>query len=296
MKTPLALTKTRIIFVILFQLAALLCAGYGRAALFPQFVTIDFNKAQERDYGIYTEDGFSLTANTGAVRINSAFPPGSPAASPSAGFGQDEDSSLIFKNQQHRAFSAVSIDLLEATGFPDTFGITMIGTKADYTVVTQTFILDGIAGAQTFTFSSDFTDLVSLKIAKNFSDSFETEDVQIDNLRLFQPGDTIERKVKTEIFGQVFGGSRSNAPPIPVATIFPLTTHIAIYDTNSRLVEWCTSDRRGNFHALLFPGDYTLVGMPIRQRREQFVSHPVDIVVPQSGLSDVELDYGLADQ
>ena len=188
MKTPLTLTKTRIGFITLFQFATLLCAGYGRAALLPQFVTIDFNKAQERDYSVYTEDGFSLTPNIGKVRVNSAFPPGSEAASPSFGFGQDSDSSFTFKNQQHRLFSALSIDLLEATGFPQTFGITMIGVKADSTVVTQTFVLDGIPGAQTFIFSSDFNDLVSLKIAKNNSDEFNTEDVQIDNVRCFCRG------------------------------------------------------------------------------------------------------------
>jgi hypothetical protein len=149
-------------------------------------VIIDFNGAPPGDYNPYSEDGFTLTPSGGAtaVRISDFFSPGDNAAGPDTGFGQGLDSSFTFTNDSNLPFDAVSIDLLEAVSAPQAFGVTIIGTKADQSMVTQTFTLDGIAGKQNFTFSPDFTELVSLKIAEDSSNAFFTDDVQIDNVVL----------------------------------------------------------------------------------------------------------------
>ena len=151
-------------------------------------VLIDFNGALPNDYRPYSEDGFTLTPSEGFVRINNTFPPGSNAAQPSFGFGQGSDSSFTFTNNSNLPFDAVSIDLLEATAYPEAFGVTVIGTKSDLSIVTQTFTLDGIAGQQNFTFSPAFTGLVSLKIAEDSSNAIYTEQVQVDNVVLAIPG------------------------------------------------------------------------------------------------------------
>jgi len=149
---------------------------------------IDFNSAPTGDQLTFSEDGFTLTPSEGSVRISNHFPPGSNAAQPSFGFGDGTDSSFTFTNHSNLPFDAVSIDLLEASELPDTFGVTVIGTKADLSKVTQTFALDGIAGTQTFAFSPDFTGLVSLKIAEDSSNAFTRDAVQIDNVVLAFPG------------------------------------------------------------------------------------------------------------
>lgn len=119
----------------------------------------------------------------GEVRLNDFFFPGDKAAQPSFGFGQGIDSSFTFTHDNSVPFDATAIDLLEA-GPPDTYGVTFIGTKADLSTVTHTFTLDGIAGKETFSFPSDFKGLISLKIAEDISNSFNTENVQIDNVVL----------------------------------------------------------------------------------------------------------------
>jgi hypothetical protein len=144
---------------------------------------IDFDGvAPFQDFPTYSEDGFTLTTNIGDVRINDAFSPGNNAAQPSAGFGQGVDSSFTFINNHNMLFDMKSIDLLEATGYPNTFGVTMIATKSDFSTVSQTFTLDGIPGIETFIFSPEFTDLLSLQIIEDYSNPFFIDLVQIDNL------------------------------------------------------------------------------------------------------------------
>jgi hypothetical protein len=168
----------------------LLCATVRQAKA--DTVIIDFDGATPGDYSTYSEDGFTLTPKAdNEVRISNSFPPGSNAAQPSFGFGNgDHDDSFTFTNVNNLPFDAVSIDLLEANDIPDTFGVTVIGTTANLSTVTQTFTLDGIAGTQTFAFSTAFTGLVSLKIAEDSSNAFLKEPVQIDNVVLaFLPPD-----------------------------------------------------------------------------------------------------------
>ena len=178
-------TKTERILK-LFTLTLLGFCGGSPAlpALAQTRVTIDFDSvAPFTDFPTYSEDGFTLTPNVGEVRINNAFAPFSNAAQPSFGFGQGLDSGFTFTSDLHLPFSLLSIDLLEATVFPDSFGVTLIGTRWDSSAVTQTLTLDGIAGAQTFTLPSSFSDLRSLRIAEDTANGFFIDIVQIDNVQ-----------------------------------------------------------------------------------------------------------------
>src|SRR5262249_19656910 len=125
-------------------------------------VIIDFDGvAPFTDFPVYSEDGFTLTPSIGEVRINNAFAPFSNAAQPSFGFGQGLDSGFTFTNDGQLPFRLSSIDLLEATEYPARFGVTLTGTRTDSSVVTQTFTLDGVAGAQTFILPASFSNLRS---------------------------------------------------------------------------------------------------------------------------------------
>ena len=167
----------------LFRVTLLCFCGCG-PALSALAQTIDFDSvAPFTDFPTYSEDSFTLTPNVGEVRINDAFAPFSNAAQPSFGFGQGFDSGFTFTSDLHSPFRLLSIDLLEATGFPDTFGVTLIGMRSDSSLVTQTFTLDGIAGAQTFILPSSFSDLTSLRIAEDTANGFFIDIVQIDNVR-----------------------------------------------------------------------------------------------------------------
>jgi len=170
----------------LFRLTLLCFCGAGPAlpSLAQTSVTIDFDSvAPFTDFPTYSEDGFTLTPNVGEVRINNALAPFSNAAQPSFGFGQGFDSDFTFISDVHLPFNLLSIDLLEATVFPDAFGVTFIGTRSDSSLVTQTFTLDGIAGAQTFTLPSSFSSLRSLRIAEDTANGFFIDIVQIDNVQ-----------------------------------------------------------------------------------------------------------------
>jgi len=264
-----------------------------------QIVTVNFDQSEYRDYTVYIEHGFTLTPNVGAVRVNDAFPPGSMAAQPSFGFGQGMDSSFTFSNQLQLPFTALSIDLLEATGDPATFSVTMIGTRANSSIVTQTFTLDGIEGAQTFTFLPEFTNLVSLKIAKDPSDLFYIDIVQIDNVRFIVPLSGTPIRTRTGIYGQSFVTNLSDSASS--LRRIPATTLVSIYDSHSRLVKRCVSSPVGQFYAYLRPGDYVIVGRSMgdtgdngrdslgRRKRWRFISEPVNISVFANEFSPLEL-------
>src|SRR5262245_4579917 len=169
----------------LFKLTLLcLCASGSVLAGFSQTsVTIDFDSVEPfTDFESYSEDGFTITPNVGRVRINDAFPPFGNAAQPSFGFGQGMDSGFTFTSALPSPFGLSSIDLLEASDYPDKFAVTLIGTRSDFSLVTQTLILDGIPGAETFTVSG-FSGLQSLRIAEDSANGFYIDIVQIDNVR-----------------------------------------------------------------------------------------------------------------
>lgn len=171
-------------------LTALPCAFIQAAQA--DTVVMNFNAAKSySDHRLYTESGFTLKANPGKVRINDAFSPDDNAAQPSFGFGQGLNSRFTLTSNATAPFSIKAIDLLEATVFPKPYGITFIGTKADASIVKHTFKLDGVAGKQTFTFSSDFSGLVSLKMTEDVTNGFSTDVIQIDNVVLSTGNESI---------------------------------------------------------------------------------------------------------
>jgi hypothetical protein len=162
-------------------LVLLVMAGFARANV---WTTIDFDGVEPyTSYNSYSEDGFILKSNNGSqVVINNALPLYSNAAAPSLGFGNGNDYKLILTQSDGLLFDVKCFDLLEATWNPKQFGITATGVKADLSTVSQTFILDGQFGGQTFFFGPEFNNLTSLDIGKNFSDIYFLEIVKVDNI------------------------------------------------------------------------------------------------------------------
>jgi hypothetical protein len=158
----------------------------------PPTVTITFNGVTPfQDFSEYVESGFSLVATPGQVRVNNAFSPGNNAAQPSFGFGQGMDSRFTLREALGRSFDLLSLDLLEATAFPAAYSVVITGTRADASTASQTFTLDGVAGAQTFAVPADFTNLTSVSIRENPTNQYATESVQIDNIVVRPPPPTI---------------------------------------------------------------------------------------------------------
>ena len=172
--------KTRRITRSMVGMAALLLlCTTGRPAQ-AATVIIDFDgvilDGSSTDFRTYAEDGFTLTPSEGFVRISNLFSTVSKAAHPSFGFGAGSASSFTFTNDSNLPFDAVSIDLLEGVLPPCLpWGVTVFGTKADQSIVTQTFPLDGSCAKQTFAFSSAFTGLVSLRIAEDSANAFPVD-------------------------------------------------------------------------------------------------------------------------
>ena len=167
-------------FVIVLAGVVVLMGGWmGEAA---GVVVVDFAGVSGGDFPTYSEDGFTLATNVGCVRISDTYGQNN-AAQPSFGFGQGSlDSHVMVTKDDSLLFDVVSIDLLEATGVPEAFGITMMGIKPDASTISQTFTLDGISGAETFWLSLDFVELCALEIWEDTDNSFDTEIVQIDNV------------------------------------------------------------------------------------------------------------------
>lgn len=152
------------------QSIALLAAGFllvGASAA--QAAVLDFETLARADDSVtdvgysYSESGFTLSnlmtdgfafASYGSL---SAFYSGSTSLI------NDNDGGLTQLTQNGGgAFRLTSIDLAELYGFGST-SVTFIGTRTDGSTVSQTFTLDGVAGAQTFTFGSSFTNLTSVQ-------------------------------------------------------------------------------------------------------------------------------------
>lgn len=170
--------------LILFTLTLIsFCAGGPARSVLAQTIDFDSVPPFAEEVPTYSEDGFTLSPNIGAVLIHNTFAPFSNAAHPTFGFGQGFDSGFTFTSDLHLLFSLLSVDLLEATELPEPFGVTLIGTRSDSSVVTRTFTLDGIAGAQTFALPPEFSDLNSLRIAEDTANGIFTEAVQVDNVR-----------------------------------------------------------------------------------------------------------------
>ena len=163
-------------------------AATALTLLLPQLVwasVIEFEDVPpSTDVPVYSEDGFELTTNVGQVRISDFLSPGDNAAQPSFGFGQGVDSKFILTESDDNPFHLISIELLEASLFPEPWGVTLVGTKSDNSVVTVTFTLDGVAGPETFFLPSAFVGLISVDIEEDASNEYPLDIVLIDDVVL----------------------------------------------------------------------------------------------------------------
>lgn len=137
---------------------ALVVAALALGAAPANAVTIDFQSLEHVDafpvqHGfLYSEDGFTLSAS-GAFGFASygtgaTYFPGSTALFNGTTSGVTE---LALTGGG--SFSLVSIDLVELA-FANVRGVSFIGDVSGGGVIGQTFALDGMEGAQTFTFPS----------------------------------------------------------------------------------------------------------------------------------------------
>jgi hypothetical protein len=141
-----------------------------------------FTKSAVSDYGAIAADGFTITNldrtdfafysyDSNVASIDGYFYDGPDVlADP---FGRSAPSRIEFQRQDGGAFGVVSIDL--DTLFPVTAvqSATFTGTTATGETVVQTFVLDNVAGMQTFQFSAGFNDLTSLQFAGNSNLQFD---------------------------------------------------------------------------------------------------------------------------
>ncbi len=129
--------------------------------------TIDFDTLDSGPIGgTYTEDGFTLesTAKIGSTGGFSALSVDGGSLTGSTSLASSNNNGTItLTSADDEPFTLESIDLAEGSVISEPYNLTFTGTKSDGSTVEQTFAIDGdLTGAQTFDFSDDFTDLVSV--------------------------------------------------------------------------------------------------------------------------------------
>ena len=152
------------------QRIALLAAGFLLAgASAAQAAVLDFETLARADASVtdvgysYSESGFTLSNLMAGGFAFASYGSLNAFYSGSTSLINDNDGGLTRLTQNGGgAFRLTSIDLAELYGFGST-SVSFIGTKTDGSTVSQTFTLDGVAGAQTFTFGRNFTNLTSVQ-------------------------------------------------------------------------------------------------------------------------------------
>ena len=88
---------------------------------------------------------------------------------------------------------------------------------------------------------------------------------------------------------------------------YPYATHVSVYDTNGSLVKRVTSNRVGQFHSFVMPGDYVLIATPLRRPLPPknindpanyysgYPSAPVSITVNTNQLTSVAIVYSVVE-
>ncbi len=157
------------VFVKKFSVATLgaiaIATGMGTTA--QALTVIDFQSLAQSGDSIttqgfsYTEDGYTLTN----LNINSSpfatFNTEEPRYLGSTALYNDTvDGTTVLTKNDGDIFDLISIDLGELNQPFDSSKVTFFGTKADNSVISNTFNLNGVKGFQTFAFT-DFTNLVS---------------------------------------------------------------------------------------------------------------------------------------
>lgn len=170
-----------------------LILGIQASAIDAATVTLDFESLAHdddlvSDVGhLYQEDGFVLEnagffpfATYGAQAVDWDSSPvftGSTAL-----FNDNDDALTTLSLLSGGVFDLVSIDLAElfvATGVA--YRVAFTGITAALGTVTQEFTLDGIFGAETFTFDPGFTNLTSVSWT-NTADYHQFDNIQVSSV------------------------------------------------------------------------------------------------------------------
>ncbi|MDF5708650.1 MAG: hypothetical protein PUP90_13430 [Nostoc sp. S4] len=145
--------------------ATAIAIGMGTTA--QALTVIDFESLAQpgdgtTDQGFsYTEDGYTLT-NTNINQFPFAtFNTGkSRYLGSTALYNNSIDGTTVLTRNDGGIFDLLSIDLGELNEPFESSTVTFVGTKADNSVISNSFNLNGVKGFQTFAFT-DFTNLVS---------------------------------------------------------------------------------------------------------------------------------------
>ncbi len=180
-----------------------------------QAVVIDFESLAHNDNGVsfpgtpYTEDGFTMTSSLndlGAYTVwgtELVYYPGSTAL----GHNPDAPSMTTTLTQVGGgAFSLSSIDLADIYNNGTNVNVDFIGNLVGGGTVTQSFTTDSVAGLETFTFNSSFTNLASVQ----WTPTIGVQYIQFDNININGGGSTAVPEPFT-VLGTLIGAGSSVA-------------------------------------------------------------------------------------
>lgn len=151
----------------LLAAVALQCHAVSASAAVMDFESLAHADDQIADVGYsYSEDGFLLSNLMSEGFPFATYGTLNEFFSGSTALINDNDAGLSqLTRQDGGAFNLQSIDLAELYGYASS--VSFIGTKVNGVTVSASFDLDGQAGAETFTFGTDFTNLSSVTWANN---------------------------------------------------------------------------------------------------------------------------------
>ncbi|MFH0729869.1 MAG: PEP-CTERM sorting domain-containing protein [Pseudomonadota bacterium] len=154
---------------LLCLLCSICCFATASSAVVIDFETLAHNDDLIIDHGaIYAEDGFLLT-NT-ATEQSSGFSPSLATlgeqvygyASSTMLFNDNSDGLTLLTRIGGGEFRLNSVSLAELFPLDEAFDVIFTGLLSDGSTISATFALDGALGIETFSFSPDFTHLVSV--------------------------------------------------------------------------------------------------------------------------------------
>ncbi len=143
-------------------------SGGGVEEVTIDFDTLDFGKLVG---STYTEDGFTFVSAGGSGGFFALTADDLSLTGSTSLFSTNIGGTITLTSDDGEPFTLESIDLAENPMFPEgSFEVIFTGTKSDGTTTEpQTFIIDGdVSGDETFDFSDDFTDLLSVSWVQAF--------------------------------------------------------------------------------------------------------------------------------
>lgn len=112
---------------------------------------------------VYTEAGFQLT-NAGNFPFGTYGNQAQGFTGSTSLFNDNDAGVTVLNSPNGDLFHLFSIDLAELiVGDPGPYAVSFVGTRIGGGTVTQTFVLDGLAGAETFQFDTAFSWLTRVR-------------------------------------------------------------------------------------------------------------------------------------